>query len=392
MSSETVPAPRAPAGTARLVHLITPGDHFSPRTGSAVATVVHGLSATTPDDAPRPAVLVAAGTYPERYTSADTVEYPLTARRSDRLVDGVLGRAVGVRPRARRTLRPALAGQRAWEPTVLLAHNLPQAVALVDAARHAPVLYAHNQLLRTYTRREAARALGPAAAIVAVSDHLAGELAPRLPAGLADRVVVVRNGVETAAFAAPERPDDGVLSVVFVGRAVPDKGADVLVDAVVRLARRDVRLEVVGGAGFAPRAPLTPYERDLRRRAVPAADRIRFRRFVPRDVVPALLAAADVAVVPSLWPDPCPLTVLEGMASGAALVASAVGGIPETAGRAGTLVPAGDVDTLAGVLAALADDAALLRRRQLAAREHAAARDWAVVRAELDSALSPFLP
>jgi hypothetical protein len=41
---------------------------------------------------------------------------------------------------------------------VLLAHNLVQLVGLVDVERHRAVLYAHNELLRTYSRAEAARA------------------------------------------------------------------------------------------------------------------------------------------------------------------------------------------------------------------------------------------
>src|SRR5690606_35418111 len=70
---------RAPEGAApsprRLVHVITPGDHFSPRTGSAVPTVVDGLSRHARPDRPRPAVVVAAGTYPDRYDSAEVLEY-----------------------------------------------------------------------------------------------------------------------------------------------------------------------------------------------------------------------------------------------------------------------------------------------------------------------------
>jgi len=44
----------------RLVHVITPGDHYSPRTGSAIATVVHGQCSATHSGAPRPAGRVLA--------------------------------------------------------------------------------------------------------------------------------------------------------------------------------------------------------------------------------------------------------------------------------------------------------------------------------------------
>jgi glycosyltransferase involved in cell wall biosynthesis len=66
---------------------------------------------------------------------------------------------------------------------------------------------------------------------------------------------------------------------------------------------------------------------------------------------------AACVVVPSVWPDPLPMTVSEAQNCGVPVIASAVGGIPEQVldGRTGWLVPAGDVqaltDRLAGLLA-----------------------------------------
>jgi len=189
--------------TTRHVHLITPGDHFSPRTGSAVPTVVHGLASA--GTGPRASVLVARGTYTPHYPGADVVEYDQArARRTDRYADlagGVLGVA---RPGTRRRLAAALRDQESWPESVVLAHNAPQAVPLVSA-RHAPVLYAHNQLLRTYGRRAAGRVLDPVAAVVCVSEHLAEETAGMLPSRLRARV----HAVPTASTSNSSRvPDD----------------------------------------------------------------------------------------------------------------------------------------------------------------------------------------
>jgi glycosyltransferase involved in cell wall biosynthesis len=92
-------------------------------------------------------------------------------------------------------------------------------------------------------------------------------------------------------------------------------------------------------------------------------------------------------VVPSVWPEPFALTSLEGMAAGAAVVASDVGGVPEAVGGAGLLVPPGDDAALAAALAGLADDREALAAARRRARAHAEARDWSVVRAELDAVL-----
>lgn len=118
----------------RQVHVIAPGDHYSPSTGSAIPTVVHGLCRYRPADAPRPAVAVAKGTYPDRYGSAEIREYdpvpPLRLRRplTERRLDAALG-AIGL-PRwsARRRWAPAISDQTTWEPSVVLAHNAPQLV------------------------------------------------------------------------------------------------------------------------------------------------------------------------------------------------------------------------------------------------------------------------
>lgn len=160
----------------RLMHVITPGDHFSPSTGSAIPTVVHGLSHFASEQTPRAAVLVARGTYPDRYQSADIIEYeaaprlPLDRRLPQRHIDS--GLAVLKLPRVltRRVLAAAVAGQNGWPPSILVGHNAPQLVPLVDSSRHVPMLYAHNHPFRRYTRREAGRVLDRVALIVCVGE------------------------------------------------------------------------------------------------------------------------------------------------------------------------------------------------------------------------------
>ena len=372
----------------RLVHVITPGDHFSPSTGSATVTVVNGLSAATPPNRPRPAVVVAAGTYADRYDSADVIEYAQkSTRRSDRYVDLVGSRLGAGRSRARDRYRAALVGQESWNPAFVIGHNAVQLIPSIDSSRHVPVLYAHNDLLRSYPRREAAETLSQVAAIIAVSSYLAEQLQSSLPATLRDRVEVVGNGVDVAAFDAPPRTSRARLEVAFLGRMVPDKGADVLADALVRLDRDDIHATFIGSQGFDPRAAPSDYEQSLRRKTAPLGAKVEFLPFQPRLRVSELLAETDVLVVPSRWPEPFALTVLEGMASGAAVVASNIGGIPEACGGAGILVPPGDADALAEVLAALAADDSELVRRQHASRERALTRDWRTVARELDAVL-----
>jgi glycosyltransferase involved in cell wall biosynthesis len=390
--AEPAPRPEVPAPVAvpPEVHLLTPGDHFSPRTGSAIPTVVDGLCAAITDpDRPRPRVLVADGTYPDRYPSAEVVGYPPAAARStDRYLDALAGRLALPRPGVRRTLRPALAAQDTWPAGVVIAHNAPQAVPLVRD-RHAAVLHAHNLLLRTYTPREAGRVLGGVAAIACVSGALAEQTAPYLPASLRDRLRVVPNGVDTRRFSPRADPARGErLRVVFVGRMIRDKGADVLLDAVARLDREDVELTVVGSQNFDAAAALSPFEQEVHARAAALGSRVRLRPFTPRAEVAEVYRQADVVVVPSRWAEPFALTVLEGMACGVPVVASAIGGIPEVMGDAGVPVRPDDPADLAAAIEALADDETMRRGIGARCRRWAEQHDWAAARTRLDAVLT----
>jgi glycosyltransferase involved in cell wall biosynthesis len=195
--------------------------------------------------------------------------------------------------------------------------------------------------------------------------------------------------VDTTRFAPRTDPARAErLRVVFVGRMIRDKGADVLVDAVARLDRDDIELTVVGSQNFDAGARLSPFEQDVRTRAAALGDRVRLLPFTPRAEVAAVYREADVVVVPSRWAEPFALTVLEGMASGVPVVASAIGGIPEVTGDAGVLVRPDDPADLAAALEALADDETLRRGIGTRCRRWAQEHDWAAARGRLDAVLA----
>lgn len=365
-------------GGRRQIHALTPGDHFSPRTGSAIPTVVDGLCRHT---RPLPAVLVASATFPDRYESAEIIEYPLVetmhgAPQVARGMDAVVGRMGMARPRASRTLGQLLVEQGRWAPAHLIAHNAPQLVPLV-APHHSAVLHVHNDLLGSYSRRETARVLARVHRVVGVSDWVAERTAERLPAVLRERVRVVPNGVDVDFFARHPRTErEGPLRVAFLGRMQPWKGPDVLLRAVARSGRKDLDVTVVGSSGFDREAALTPFERDLRRVAGGARAQVSFLPFQERAAVARFLAGVDVCVVPSVEPEPFGLVALEAMAAGAAVVAARSGGLPEAVGTAGLVVPPGDVAGLAEVLVALADDEAEVARLRAAGAARAREMDW----------------
>ncbi|MCO5171740.1 MAG: glycosyltransferase [Planctomycetes bacterium] len=174
--------------------------------------------------------------------------------------------------------------------------------------------------------------------LVCVSEEVAAEA---LAAGVeAERVVRIPNGVDLGPDVAQADPG-AAPTVLFVGRLDPAKGADDLLRAFARLAGGGARLVL---AGDGPERPaLERLARDLG-----VADRVDL--LGRRDDVPALLRGATVVAVPSRS-EGLSNALLEALAAGCAVVATAIGPNREAAGDAALLAPPGDVAALAGALA-----------------------------------------
>jgi glycosyltransferase involved in cell wall biosynthesis len=161
----------------------------------------------------------------------------------------------------------------------------------------------------------------------------------------------------------PDRP-----MILSVGRLHPQKGYDVLIAAAARWrALSPPPLVVIAGSG--------PSYLDLAART--SAARAPVVLLGHRDDVADLLAAADVAVVTSVW-EARQLFAQEALRTGTPLVATGVGGIPGLVGKAAVLVPAGDADAVADAVARMLADPAL--RAEYARRGVAQAATWPTLR------------
>jgi glycosyltransferase involved in cell wall biosynthesis len=156
----------------------------------------------------------------------------------------------------------------------------------------------------------------------------------------------------------------GAPVVLAVARLAAQKGLDTLIEAAGRWRDRDP-VPVVALAGTGPLlAELT---------AAARAAGVQARFLGHRDDVPALLAAADVVVLPSLW-EGQPLILQETLRAGRPLVASRVGGVADLTGKdAALLVPPGDAAALSEAVLSVLDDPDLAARLADAALKRAAA-------------------
>lgn len=372
---------------SRHAHVLTPGDHYSPRTGSATATVVHGLMSAHVATGNSGVVAVARGTYEDRYPFGETVEYALGAApsRSRKLLDVLASRAGGRRRSAAAWYEPAIAAAAGTAPDLLFVHNGTGASSVVPV-QPPTVLYCHNDLLRTYTRREAEGALSSFARVICVSDWLAERVREAAPA-IADRVHRVHNGVDAAFWQRKETTPSGRLRILFVGRVIRHKAPHLLLDALATIPHVDAEVRIIGSRGFDSSAPHSRYERQLRARAANLRQAVTFAPFTDRAALPHEMHQADVLVVPSDWDEPFCLTVLEGMAAGVPVIASSTGGIPEAAGGAAVLVPRGDIAALAGAIEQLVDDECMRRAYGARGARRAEQMSWMHVYPQLQAAV-----
>jgi glycosyltransferase involved in cell wall biosynthesis len=237
---------------------------------------------------------------------------------------------------------------------VVTVHNAPPARGVTGAiyrvlelivARNAASVLCVSADLEDRMRAAGARRVGHAV-VPAGPVSLTGDVPAETPAAI------------RAEFGA--RP--GQALVLAVGRLAAQKGFGLLLDAAARWA--DIEPEpvlVIVGEG--------PLAAGLRSRAASVGLTVRFAG--QRADVPALLATADVFVLPSVW-EGQPLILQEALRAGVPIVATRVGGIPELAGKdAAILVPPGDAPRLAVAVRTVLGDPALAARLRQAAADRA---------------------
>lgn len=116
--------------------------------------------------------------------------------------------------------------------------------------------------------------------------------------------------------------------VLYVGRLIQVKGILELMQSVLSIDDKHIKLLAVGSANFGKRAFL-PYEKKVKRLCEKNSDRIIFTGYVDNSEVYKYAAAADIQCVPSLWEEAAGLVAIEAMAGGIPAVVTNSGGMTE---------------------------------------------------------------
>jgi glycogen synthase len=164
--------------------------------------------------------------------------------------------------------------------------------------------------------------------------------------------VIYNSYDETSFHAWPDVVRD--RDVVFLGRLVPEKGADILVDALALLAARGMRLRAtVIGSG--------PQREQLQAQAASrgVADLVEFTGVMRGEALSRMLPRHRLMAMPSRWYEGLPISAVEALACGCVVVGADSGGLPEAIGACGLVVARNSAPDLAAALERLSVDSAL---------------------------------
>jgi len=278
------------------------------------------------------------------------------------------------------------------QPFVLICHSHPTAAiagwwlkrwreAIVIMISHGDIFdrppNSYDRYLTWFYKVMTPRAYRRADGIVAISPHMADTM--RRYGVDTDKVHLIPNGInprEIGVFenVVPRNSDHRPLKLLFVGRIEPIKGLDCLVAGCEELDRRGIDFTLaIAGKGS------STYVNQLKQRIQRAGlqNRIEWIGSVPREKLFSLYSQHHILIVPSIN-DPCPLVVLESMASGLPVVGSNVGGIPMMveAGETGFTVPAEDPLALSNAISKLGQDRTLLAQMAVNSVERAKLFSW----------------
>jgi UDP-glucose:(glucosyl)LPS alpha-1,2-glucosyltransferase len=245
------------------------------------------------------------------------------------------------------------------KPVLLEAHNRPEvALALARLFPRIPVaLMLHNDpqdMRAASSPADRTKLLRHLALVATGSAYLRGRFRDGVNVP-AERIALLANCIDFAELLARRRRE---WLVLFAGRVVPEKGPDIIVAACAASLPHlsGWHGEIIGADGFLADSPDANFVRTIRVAA--EGTNVRMTGYCDHPLVLDAMARAAIVVVPSRWAEPFGLTAPEAMASGAALICSARGGLSEVAGNAAGYVDPDDPDAIAGAIRGLARDPA----------------------------------
>lgn len=269
-------------------------------------------------------------------------------------------------------------------PALIEVHNRPEiASALAVRLPEIPVTVILNNDPQTMrgaaSPAERGQMLRRLARVITSSEYLHGRFLDGVATPEQDPVVLP-NCFDFRELPSPQPRERLIL---FAGRVVADKGADAFVSACAAALPQlpGWGADIIGADRFSLKSPDTAFVQTVR--AAAAGANVRMLGYRDHPEVLGAMGRAAIVVVPSRWPEPFGLVALEALASGAALICSPRGGLPEVAGDAALYANPDDPAEMAAAMQSLGADQGLRDALAAAGRRRAEAFDAPVIAARL---------
>jgi len=220
------------------------------------------------------------------------------------------------------------------EYDIIILENRPgYAIPVSKVSKAKIIIHLHNDLLNKDSKN-ALKICKVCDKVITVSDYIKRRVET---IGSNISIVTVHNGIDLERFYQATPIDRKTLGfknddfiVVYSGRINPEKGVKELIKAFTQLKDYpNIKLLIIGGSFFGNTKGIDPFIISLQEESKGIADSIVFTGFIPYEQIPSYLAMCDIAVVPSIWEDPFPTTILEAMATGLPIITTNSGGIAE---------------------------------------------------------------
>ncbi len=244
-------------------------------------------------------------------------------------------------------------------------HNRPYLIDQVTKGNNFPIsLFFHNDpqtMKGSKSIKDRENILEKCTAIFCVSEYIKNKFLEGIKSNL-QKVHVLYNGVERKIKKFPTKKKE----ILFVGRLVPEKGVHLYVEAIKALAYKqlDWNFGLIGSFRLGDNKNVSLYPNEVIKKFKSIGSQAQFYGFQNQKFVEKKMKNASIVIIPSVWEEPFGLVAAEAMSSGACIVASKVGGIPEIIKDCGILIDNINHKKLSKEIQNLIDDNKMLRHYQ----------------------------
>ena len=205
--------------------------------------------------------------------------------------------------------------------------------------------HCHNEFPGTYGCSEIIKSTKK---IICVSNFIANSIA-NLMNMPSDKFIVLRNCIDVKRFSNELNFDekrklkekygikDNEKILLFTGRFTPEKGVKELVESLKNVSNQNYKLLILGSA-LNELKTKTKYQEEIENIVQTITSKVIFTGFIKYEEINKFYSIADIAVLPSIWNDPAPLTVIESLVSGLPIITTNSGGIPEYATNGSAII------------------------------------------------------